>query len=129
MVLRAFAVHPRWRGSEAAIAAAALLKSRFFRPDSYTSYQAASYWVRFGFPFWWNDLVSALDSLSLLGVSANDKDARQALKWFADHQGRDGTWKVSYARPGEQEKRTSKAREQKLWVSLAICRVFQRLFG
>ena len=111
------------------MAAAALLKSRFFMPDSYTSYHAASYWARFDFPFWWNNLLSALDSLSLLGVSANDEDARQALKWFADHQGRDGTWKVSYARPGEQEKRTDKAREKKLWVSLAICRVFKRLFG
>lgn len=129
MVLRAFAAHPRWRASDAAAAAAALLKSRFFKPDSYTSYQAASYWVRFDFPFWWSNLLSALDSLSLLGVRATDKDVRRALKWFVDHQGRDGTWKVSYARPGEKEKRTDKAREKKLWVSLAICRVFKRLFG
>jgi hypothetical protein len=42
MVLRAFAVHPNYRNSEAASVAAHLQKSRFFQPDCYTSYHAAS---------------------------------------------------------------------------------------
>jgi len=73
MVLRAFAVHPAYRNSEEARKAACLLVSRFFQPDCYTSYQAASYWVRFEYPFWWNHLVSALDSVSLIGLSKGDK--------------------------------------------------------
>lgn len=129
MVLRAFAVHPSYRHSKAARVAAHLLKSRFFQPDSYTSYQAASYWVRFDYPYWWNNLVAALDSLSLIGLSSDDEQIKQALKWLADHQEASGLWKVSYARPHEREKETAKARETKLWVSLAICRVFKRLLG
>ncbi len=127
MVLRAFAVHPCYRDSQAAKAAGNLLKSRFFQPDYYTSYQEASYWVRFDYPFWWNNLVSALDSLSLMGFSSQDEAIEQSLKWFVDHQGEDGLWKVSYARPHEKQKETAKAQETQLWISLAICRVFKRL--
>jgi len=129
MVLRAFAVHPGYRYSEAARVAAHLLKSRFFQPDSYTSYQAAGYWVRFEYPFWWNNLVAALDSVSRIGLSREDEQIRQALDWLGDHQEESGLWRVSYARPQVEEKETAKAREMKLWVSLAICRVFRRLYG
>jgi hypothetical protein len=129
MVLRAFAVHPHYRNSDAAWAAAHLLKSRFFQPDSYTSYQAASYWVRFEYPFWWNNLVAALDSLARIGLSKDDEQIKQALTWLSDHQAEGGLWKVSYARPQENEKETAKARDMKLWVSLAICRVFTGLYG
>jgi hypothetical protein len=127
MVLRAFAAHPKYRDSEAARVGAHLLKSRFFQPDSYGSYQAASYWLRFEYPFWWNNLVAALDSISLIGLSKEDEQIQQALDWLRDHQEEDGLWKISYAKL--QGKETAKAREMRLWVSLAICRVLRRMFG
>lgn len=128
MVLRAFAVHKKYCQSEAAGIAAHLLKSRFFQPDCYTSYQAPSYWVRFEYPFWWNNLVAALDSLSLIGLSKEDEQIKPALIWLVDHQEENGLWKVSYAKAQEKERETAKVREMKLWVSLAICRVFRRLY-
>ena len=127
MVLRAFAVHPQQRHSEAAMVAASLLKSRFFQPDSYSPYQAASYWVRFEYPFWWNSLVSALDSLSLMGLPKEDLQIRKGLAWLAEHQQENGLWRVSYARAQEQE--TTKVLEMRLWVTLAICRILKRLYG
>jgi hypothetical protein len=129
MVLRAFAVHPEYRQSAAARVAAELLKSRFFQPDCYTSYQAASYWVRFEYPFWWNNLVAALDSLSLIGVSREDEQMGQALRWLVDHQEENGLWRVSYVQEQERLSEAAKAREVKVWVSLAICRIFRRLYG
>jgi len=129
MILRAFAVHPDYRNSAAAKTAAHLLKSRFFQPDSYTSLQAAEYWVRFEYPFWWNNLVSALDSLSRIGLSREDDQIQRALDWLCDHQEESGLWKVSYMKPNEKEKDTAEARQRKLWVSLAICRVFKRMSG
>jgi len=129
LVSRAFAAHPIYRHSEAATVAANLLKSRFFQPDSYTSHQAASYWIRFEYPFWWNNLVAALDSLSLIGLSKEDEHIRLALAWLIEHQEENGLWKTTYAKPGGEEKRIAKVRETKLWVSLAICRVFKRLYG
>ena len=127
MVLRGFAAHPEFRVNAAGIHAANLLKSRFFRADVYTSYQSADYWVRFEFPFWWNNLVSALDSLSRMGFSADDEQIRQALNWLTEHQKEDGLWKLDY-RPGrEKQKETRKTHEMMCWVSLAICRILKRL--
>ncbi len=126
MVLRAFAAHPVYRSSPGALTAARLLKSRFFKPDVYSSYQSADYWVRFEYPFWWNNLVAALDSLSLIGPEWGlDPDIQRALKWLVDHQEETGSWKLNYARP-QAERDTPKNRDMKLWVSLAICRVFER---
>ena len=132
MVLRAFAVHPVYRRSEAAKTAASLLKSRFFQPDAYTSYQAASYWLRFEYPFWWNNLLAAMDSISRIGLPKDDlliedDQIARALDWFRDHQEASGLWKVSYANPEEQEKGNPKTQSMKRWVSLAICRVFKRI--
>ena len=128
MILRAFATHPEYRHCEAARTAAGLLKSRFFQPDAYTSYQDASYWLRFEYPFWWNNLVSALDSLSRIGLPKSDEQIRKALDWLVAHQQANGLWKVSYAVPDQVEKDTQKVRTMKLWISLAICRVFRRLY-
>ena len=95
MVLRAFAAHSKYRQSEAAKTAAKLLKSRFFQADPYSSYQAANYWVRFQYPFWWNNLVSALDAITLIDPTI-DKQMEKALKWILDHQEEDGLWKATY---------------------------------
>ena len=127
MILRLFAAHPVYRASAAARQAADLLKSRFFQPDSTTSLQAASYWLRFEYPFWWNNLVSALDSLSRMGYSPEDRQIQAALVWLIEHQEASGLWRVSYARPGEREKTTPKVQEMKRWVTLAICRIFKRI--
>jgi len=105
--------------------AASLLKSRFFQPDCYTSYQAASYWLRFEYPFWWNNLVSALDSISLIGFSKDDEQIQQAVQWLVDHQQEDGLWKTTYAQAIQKE--STKTREMQWWVTLAICRILKRL--
>ena len=126
MILRAFAAHPVYRSSEPAQTAARLLAERFFQPDAYTSYQDARYWLRFDYPFWWNNLVAALDSLSLIGLSQENEHVRQGLDWLVEHQQPGGLWKVSYAQPEAGEKDTLKAHALKPWVSLAICRVLGR---
>jgi Squalene-hopene cyclase C-terminal domain/Prenyltransferase and squalene oxidase repeat len=128
MILRAFAVHPLYRTSEAARAAANLLKSRFFQPDSTSSLQDATYWVRFEYPFWWNNLVAALDSLSRMDYSAGDGQIQSALHWLVEHQEASGLWRISYIHPEEGEKSTAKVQAMKRWVTLAICRLLSRFY-
>ena len=127
MVLRAFAVHKKYKDSQAALVAADLLISRFFQKDAYTSYQAASYWVRFDYPFWWNNLVAALDSVSRIGISQSDPRVNHALEWLIDHQEPNGLWKHTYAKAVEKD--SPKIRETSLWITLAISRIFKRLAG
>jgi hypothetical protein len=128
MVLRAFAVHPHYRKREEVITAATLLKSCFFRSDKYNDRKAPSYWTKFQYPFWWNSILTALDSLSLVGFAADDDDVRKGLDWFTSNQQENALWRTSY----EQAKRkeiSAKERDAMLWVGLAVCRVFKRFYG
>lgn len=77
MVLRAFAAHPNYRYSIEARHAADLLKSRYLEPDTYTSYQDPKYWIRFEYPFGWNNLVSALDYLVKIGISSHEPQIKK----------------------------------------------------
>jgi len=126
MVLRAFAAHEKYRKIKEARKAADLLKSRFFQPDAYASYRAASYWVRF--LFWWPNLVTALNSLSVMGFSRDDPDIRKALNWLVENQLSDGLWRMTYVggtREG-QGTRNENTRERQLWLTLTIARIFKR---
>ncbi|MGB8829217.1 MAG: hypothetical protein WCC72_07305 [Dehalococcoidales bacterium] len=128
MVLRAFAAYPKYRKSPEALQAAQLLKSHFLKSDNYNSYKHPDNWLRFEYPFWWNNLAAALDTVSLIGIPPSDPDVKKALDWFIANQTETGLWKVSYSKI-HKSSLNSKTEEEKLWVSLAICRVFQRYFS
>lgn len=127
MVLRAFAAHPAYRHGPEAMGAARLLKSIMLKKDNWASYGHPDNWVRFQFPFWWTSLVSALDTLTIMGFAADDGDVWRALEWLAGHQQPDGLWRASYSKrhksPGDRP-----GAAIRLWVSLAICRVLKRCY-
>jgi hypothetical protein len=122
VVLRAFAAHEMYRATEAARAAGKFLISRLFLRDTYTDRGAPGYWTKFTFPFWYTDLLSALDSLSLLGFGPDEPKIQEALEWFVTNQGEDGLW-------GLQLVKAKSDKDLGLWLGLAICRVFQRVYG
>lgn len=120
-VLRAFAAHPEYRRHPDVQAAGRWLASRLFKRDFYADRQAPEYWTRFSFPFWFTDLLSALDSLSRLGFSPDDPDIQRGLEWFISQQQHDGTWQLKLLR--------NKDPSLGLWIHLTICRVFRRFYG
>jgi hypothetical protein len=122
MVLRAFAAHPRYRKSKEALAAALLLKSRFFKKDVYHSYESKHNWTRFA--FWWPNILTSLESLALMGFSKNDPDIKRGLQWFIDNQQQDGLWLVNYW-PGKKQQDSRKITIQKGWISLRVCNLFK----
>jgi len=128
MVLRAFALHPRYRRRQEVKVAGQRLKSRFLQRDQYNDRKAPSYWTKFQFPFWWNNLLTALDSLSHIGFSTDDADVGRGLEWFLTHQQEDGLWRTSYEQAKRQET-SPKERDAMNWVGLAACRVIKRLLG
>jgi hypothetical protein len=125
MALRPFAVHADYRQLEAVSTAAHCLKSRFFKSDKYNDRKAPAYWIKFQYPFWWTNILTALDALSCLGVGADDEDVQQAIQWFVDNQQDDGLWRTSYEQTRRSEP-SAREREARHWVGLAVCRVFQR---
>jgi len=122
MVLRAFAAHPGYRHLEQVRRAGELMKSRFFQPDRYNDRKSPQYWYKFQYPFWWSNLLTVLDSLSMLGFPANDAEIQTGLDWFIKNQEQDGLWPTSY----DKGRKVGPAR---LWVGLAICRVFKKFYG
>lgn len=128
MALRAFAAQPQTHGLPEVRQAASLLKSCFFRADRYNDRKAPAYWVKFQYPFWWSNLLTALDTLSLLGFPADDPDVQKGLAWYCDNQRPDGLWPTGY----EQGKRTEPSPKEERaaeWVGLAACRVLKRLWS
>lgn len=119
MVLRALARHEEYRGRAEVLAAANLLKGRLLRSDAYNDRRAPLYWTKFQYPFWWTDLVSALDSLFRVGFSHLDNDIQRAIQWFQLNQQADGLWPAGYGIG-------KKAAQARLWVGLAACRVLRR---
>lgn len=116
MALRGLAAHPRYRDRPEVRAAAEWLKGRFFRADSYYDRQAPAYWLKFQFPFWWPNLLTALDTLALLNYGADDPAVAAGLDWFVESQAADGLWPTGYGSG-------SKAALARAWVGLAIGRV------
>lgn len=127
MVLRAFAVHPFYKNSEYALTSSNLLKSKFFKKDNWNSYKHPDNWIRFQFPFWWNNIISALDSISLMELSKDDPDIKNALKWLINHQENDGLWKVSYSKIHKSPDK-NKTFKTRLWLTLTVCRIFKRFY-
>ena len=119
IVLRAFAAHPGYRHSADTRRAADLVKSRFFRRDVYPDRAAPSNWLVFSYPFWWTDLLSALDSLAQIGFRAGDPDIARGVAWFTGNQEPNGLWNTGRNRP--------KGPYSDQWVGLAICRMLNAI--
>jgi hypothetical protein len=120
MVLRAFAAHPQYRESLAARKAGKLLASRFFQPDKYADRRDKRYWESVSFPFWFTNILTALDSLSLLGFSRKDPQIREGLDFLRDKQTSDGIFDLKLL--------MIRDKDLKYWIALAVCRVFKRFY-
>ncbi|NPV50595.1 MAG: terpene cyclase/mutase family protein [Candidatus Methanofastidiosum sp.] len=121
IVLRAFAAHGHYRKTNEIRKAGAFLKSQFFKKDNYNDHGSPEYWGKLAYPFWWTDIVSSLDSLSKLKFTKEDYDVKRGLDYLIENQRPDGTWKVYYGLPKDDE--------NDLWITLAICRLFKRFYS
>lgn len=121
VVLRAYAAHPVYRQNLEARVAGQILLSRFFQRDVYPDRASRDFWLRFTFPFWFTDLISALDSLATLGFPRDEPPMDAALQWFMSQQQPDGLWRLKTLK---NQSRMS----TDLWITLAICRIFKQLY-
>ncbi|GAB6285034.1 MAG: hypothetical protein STSR0009_12350 [Methanoregula sp.] len=121
VVLRAFAAHPTYRKSHEAHQAGTLLHSGLFEKDQYPDRAGAAYWLRFSFPFYYTDLISALDTLSCLEFPVQEPHIQQALQWFVENQQKTGLWQFKITKGKNKD-------ILELWLAFAVCRIFKRFF-
>lgn len=94
------------------------LKDRLFKPDHYNDRRAVEYWFKFQYPFWWTNLLTALDSLGQLGYSIADAQINRGIAWFIENQEPDGLWPTGYGKG-------PRAEPNRRWVGLAIARMLR----
>jgi len=121
VVLRAFASHEEHKRSVVAKDAGALLRDSLFQRDVYPDRASVDYWTKFTYPFWFTDLLSALDSLSKIGFALDDEEISAGLSWFTEKQNVDGGWRLSLLK-------AKSIPDLDTWVTLAVCRVFTRFY-
>ncbi|HET9135167.1 MAG TPA: hypothetical protein VFO76_00910 [Candidatus Kapabacteria bacterium] len=121
VVLRAYAAHPHYRKSPTANKAGQLLLQSIFRHDAYPDRKDKSCWLKFTFPFWFTDLISAMDTLSWLGFSKQEPQIEKAIGWFINHQQSNGLWRLPILK-------NKSIFDTELWLSLAICRLLKRFY-
>jgi hypothetical protein len=114
MVLRAFAAHPARRRSRDALRAAELLASKLYKKDAYGDRGDVAYWERVSFPFWFTDIVSALDSLSRMGLPT----IALVVERLRKVQRADGTFGFKIMK--------GKDKDLPWWICLAVCRSLER---
>ncbi|MBI9047505.1 MAG: terpene cyclase/mutase family protein [Anaerolineaceae bacterium] len=124
MALRGLAFHPDYCLRPETLRAARALKSRFFKADKFNDRKAKAYWLKFQFPFWWSNLLTALDTLGQLGFKRDDPEIEKGLNWFIENQEQDGLWPTGYG-SGQGEKIAAARR----WTGLAICRMLKKYFS
>ena len=118
--MRTFAVHPKYRKIKEARSAGELLASSIFKPDKYPDRRTVEYWEKVSFPFWFTDILSALDTLYFLGFTINNAQVENALNWLVNRQLDNGLWALKLLR--------TKDKDLPLWIALVICRIFKNFY-
>ena len=122
VVLRAYSAHLLYKNTLEAKQAGQILVSDLFKKDHYADRGEKKYWLQFVFPFCYTDLISALDSLSLLGFSAKEPQIDEALKWLIANQLPSGLWDFKITAGNDKS-------NSQLWLALAVCRILKRFYG
>ncbi|AXV40284.1 hypothetical protein [Methanobacterium sp. BAmetb5] len=117
MVLRALAAHPEYRKSEETKKVAHLLASRLFQADKYPDRKGREYWERVSYPFWFTDIVSTMDSLSLIGIKDNP-NIQEGLKFLIEKQNDEGLFDLKIVRGSDKD--------LKYWICVVVCRLLKR---
>ncbi len=96
-----------------------LLADRVFTRDKYSDRKGVEYWTKFTFPYHWTDILSTIDTLTLLGINNHPK-IYEITHWFEKHKQGNGIHEVSVMAG-------AKYKDVKYWITLQYLTVLKRL--
>jgi len=117
IVLRPFSLTPAYRNKVKD--AGMLLGERIFTRDKYPDRMGVEYWTKFTFPYHWTDILSAIDTLTLLGINNHPK-INEITLWFESHEQDSGIYDVEVMAG-------AKYKDVKYWITLQYLSVLKRL--
>jgi hypothetical protein len=92
IVLRPFSLMSAYRSKVKD--AGLLLAERVFTRDKYSDRTGVEYWTKFTFPYHWTDILSTIDTLTLLGINNHPK-INEIMHWFEKQKQDNGIYDVS----------------------------------
>ena len=117
IVLRPFSLVSAFKGKVKD--AGVLLADRVFTRDKYSDRMGVEYWTKFTFPYHWTDILSTIDTLTLLGINSHPK-INEIIRWFETHKQDNGIYEVNVMAG-------AKYRDVKYWITLQYLNVLNRL--
>jgi hypothetical protein len=95
-----------------------MLADRVFTRDKYSDRQEIEYWTKFTYPYHWTDILSTIDTLTLLGIKNHSK-INEIEQWFERHRQENGTYQVDVMAG-------AKYKDVKYWITLQYLKVLKR---
>ncbi len=117
IVLRPFSLMSAYSGKMKD--AGTLLAERVFARDKYPDRMGVEYWTKFTFPYHWTDILSTIDTLTLLRINSHPK-INEIIRWFEAHKQDNGIYEVSVMAG-------AKYKDVKYWITLQYLNVLNRL--
>ncbi len=116
IVLRPFSLMTAYR--KEVKNAGMLLADRVFTRDKYSDRMGVEYWTKFTYPYHWTDILSTIDTLTLLGIKNHPK-INEIIQWFRKQKQENGTYEVSVMAG-------AKYKDVKYWITLQYLNVLKR---
>ena len=117
IVLRPFSLIPNYR--KEVTDAGMSLANRIFTRDKYSDRKGVEYWTKFTYPYHWTDILSTIDTLTLLGLKKHPK-IEEIKQWFKKHKQENGTYLVRVMAG-------AKYKDVKYWITLRYLKVLKFL--
>jgi hypothetical protein len=117
IVLRPFSLMSAYRSKVKD--AALLLAERVFTRDKYSDRTGVEYWTKFTFPYHWTDILSTIDTLTLLGINNHPK-INEIMHWFEKQKQNNGIYDVSVMAG-------ARYRDVNYWITLQYLTVLKRI--
>ncbi len=95
-----------------------LLADRIFTSDKYPDRKGIEYWTKFTYPYHWTDILSTIDTLTLLGIKNHPK-IDEIKQWFRKNQEQNGIYKVNVMAG-------AKYKDVEYWITLQYLNVLKR---
>ena len=95
-----------------------LQANRILTNDMYPDRKGIEYWTKFTYPYHWTDILSTIDTLTLLGIKNHPK-IDEIKQWFKKHQEKNGTYKINVMAG-------AKYNDLKYWITLQYLKVLKR---
>jgi hypothetical protein len=119
IVLRSFSLLNEYRTKVTDVGL--LLADRVFTRDKYSDRIGVEYWTKFTYPYHWTDILTTIDTLTLLGIKNHPKIDR-IKHWFERHKQENGIYQVDVMAG-------AKYNDIKYWITLQYLKVLKRFIN